>query len=45
MTMAGLHVLRFTEEKLLLQGQDAELVSGDPSSSGSLGCRCLWVKG
>lgn len=27
MTMAGLHELRFTEEKPLLRGQDAELVS------------------
>uniref|UniRef100_A0A8D0F257 Uncharacterized protein n=1 Tax=Strix occidentalis caurina TaxID=311401 RepID=A0A8D0F257_STROC len=27
MTMAGLHELRFTEEKPLLRGQDTELVS------------------
>uniref|UniRef100_A0A8V5GUA9 Uncharacterized protein n=1 Tax=Melopsittacus undulatus TaxID=13146 RepID=A0A8V5GUA9_MELUD len=40
MTMVGLHVLHFTEEKLRLQGQDAELVSGDPRGSGSSGCRC-----
>uniref|UniRef100_A0A8C0J8R0 Uncharacterized protein n=1 Tax=Chelonoidis abingdonii TaxID=106734 RepID=A0A8C0J8R0_CHEAB len=30
-TMAGLHELRFTEEKPLLRGQDTELVSCLPS--------------
>uniref|UniRef100_A0A8C6ZBJ1 Uncharacterized protein n=1 Tax=Nothoprocta perdicaria TaxID=30464 RepID=A0A8C6ZBJ1_NOTPE len=29
MTMAGLHELRFTEEKPLLPGQDAELDNSD----------------
>uniref|UniRef100_A0A8C4VYK9 Uncharacterized protein n=1 Tax=Gopherus evgoodei TaxID=1825980 RepID=A0A8C4VYK9_9SAUR len=32
-TMAGLHELRFTEEKPLLRGQDTELVSCLPSPS------------
>lgn len=36
--MAGLHELRFTEEKPLLRGQDTELVSG--LSSSPL-CHCL----
>uniref|UniRef100_A0A8C5T7K3 Uncharacterized protein n=1 Tax=Malurus cyaneus samueli TaxID=2593467 RepID=A0A8C5T7K3_9PASS len=39
MTMAGLHELRFTEEKPLLRGQDTELVSLVSSAS------CLWGTG
>lgn len=35
--MAGLHELRFTEEKPLLRGQDAELVSWEALAS-CMGC-------
>lgn len=44
--MAGLHELRFTEEKPLLRGQDAELVSlvttlALAPARGAPGCRSL----
>lgn len=40
MTMAGLHELRFTEEKPLLRGQDAELVSWGAALAPSLHVGC-----
>lgn len=44
MTMAGLHELRFTEEKPLLRGQDAELVSWEAALA-LASCMGCWEGG